>query len=300
MIYYYLSTSGRSESRSSGEGVTTLSLWNPQRAEQRWERKRAPRGEALGRSAVLRSGPDWHAIHEAAAWGSQSQHNYIQLVPLAGLSDLGGADSKSARHCFPGLRGGVDTHSWGRSVLGQPGPVHLLLFCHQHLVIPPVVHFANMLSLCQPLSYGHTGVLTLTTGRLAFTVSQTLFSMPYMCSHFWFPNNSVQKVQPSPNFTVEATETQGDWRTGPRSQGFAHRKINCKTELSPLHAPPPKPIHRKSSALNVWLQTDPRAFLYQLSTFQNTIACSISDSHLIASNIWHIFLLNATAKPAAA
>lgn len=75
-------------------------------------------------------------------------------MPLAGLSDLGGADPKSARHCFPGLRGGVDTHSWGRSVLGQPGPVHLLLFCHQHLVIPPVVHFANTLSLCQPLSYG--------------------------------------------------------------------------------------------------------------------------------------------------
>lgn len=88
-------------------------------------------------------------------------------------------------------------------------------------------------------------------------------------------------MRPSPNFTIEATKAQGDWKTGPRSQGFAHRKINCKSELSPLHTLPPTPIHRKSSALNVRLQTDPRAFLYQLSTFQNTIARSISDSHLI-------------------
>ena len=64
--------------------------------------------------------------------------------------------------------------------------------------------------------------------------------------------------------------------TGIRTQ---EDKLQDRALVSPHSAS--KPIHRKSSALSVRLQTDLRAFLYQLSTFQNTIAPSISDSHLI-------------------
>lgn len=61
--------------------------------------------------------------------------------------------------------------------------------------------------------------------------------------------------------------------------GTQEDKLQDRALASPHCAS--KPIHRKSSALSVRLRTDLRAFLYQLSAFQSTIAPSISDSHLI-------------------